>query len=325
MPIYMQIGQQIVRSPDEDEILDEKRAIKGTSTDSTHIGWIPVQACDVGRHGKIRSLGDIDRIEFLTISSVRCLRWLDVSSGDISRLSLSGNVVAVNIDWVQDDGGHLRLRLRLSGVLASFYAVTSGGTRAPVESFELAANKISIEYQVSPDVGDRDADWYGLRNQQKNALSRCSIIAALPLVQASESGVMLKRVAALAPAASTRSAISRLSRCAARRAFMAPPVPTGILQGEDISRRVGSPTGGRAGVDHDGEYCHLACRKEASDRLYSYFCNHMWLSCSFRMVHSPSTTSGALTGASTRIIVKFEGYTGRYVRHCHILEHEDNE
>jgi len=29
--------------------------------------------------------------------------------------------------------------------------------------------------------------------------------------------------------------------------------------------------------------------------------------------------------ASTRILVKFEGYTGRYVWHCHILEHEDNE
>jgi spore coat protein A len=27
----------------------------------------------------------------------------------------------------------------------------------------------------------------------------------------------------------------------------------------------------------------------------------------------------------TRIIVKFEGYTGRYVWHCHMLEHEDNE
>jgi spore coat protein A, manganese oxidase len=30
-------------------------------------------------------------------------------------------------------------------------------------------------------------------------------------------------------------------------------------------------------------------------------------------------------GASTRIIVRFEGYAGRYVWHCHILEHEDNE
>jgi spore coat protein A, manganese oxidase len=30
-------------------------------------------------------------------------------------------------------------------------------------------------------------------------------------------------------------------------------------------------------------------------------------------------------GANTRIMVKFEGYTGRYVWHCHILEHEDNE
>ena len=28
---------------------------------------------------------------------------------------------------------------------------------------------------------------------------------------------------------------------------------------------------------------------------------------------------------ATRIIVKFEGYPGRYVWHCHILEHEDNE
>ena len=29
--------------------------------------------------------------------------------------------------------------------------------------------------------------------------------------------------------------------------------------------------------------------------------------------------------AVTRIIVKFEGYAGRYVWHCHMLEHEDNE
>lgn len=28
---------------------------------------------------------------------------------------------------------------------------------------------------------------------------------------------------------------------------------------------------------------------------------------------------------ATRIIVKFEGYPGRYVWHCHVLEHEDNE
>jgi len=27
----------------------------------------------------------------------------------------------------------------------------------------------------------------------------------------------------------------------------------------------------------------------------------------------------------TRIIVRFDGYAGRYVWHCHILEHEDNE
>jgi spore coat protein A len=30
-------------------------------------------------------------------------------------------------------------------------------------------------------------------------------------------------------------------------------------------------------------------------------------------------------GTVTRIIVKFEGYIGRYVWHCHLLEHEDNE
>jgi len=28
---------------------------------------------------------------------------------------------------------------------------------------------------------------------------------------------------------------------------------------------------------------------------------------------------------TTRIIVKFEGYTGRYVWHCHLLEHAANE
>ena len=27
----------------------------------------------------------------------------------------------------------------------------------------------------------------------------------------------------------------------------------------------------------------------------------------------------------TRIIVKFDSYPGRYVWHCHTLEHEDNE
>ena len=31
------------------------------------------------------------------------------------------------------------------------------------------------------------------------------------------------------------------------------------------------------------------------------------------------------SGSVTRIIVPFEGYSGRYVWHCHILEHEDNE
>jgi spore coat protein A len=30
-------------------------------------------------------------------------------------------------------------------------------------------------------------------------------------------------------------------------------------------------------------------------------------------------------GAITRILVPFDGYQGRYVWHCHILEHEDNE
>ncbi len=36
-------------------------------------------------------------------------------------------------------------------------------------------------------------------------------------------------------------------------------------------------------------------------------------------------TARADPGMVTRIIVPFQGYTGRYVWHCHILEHEDNE
>jgi spore coat protein A len=36
-------------------------------------------------------------------------------------------------------------------------------------------------------------------------------------------------------------------------------------------------------------------------------------------------TVRAEPGMVTRIIVRFEGYTGRYVWHCHILEHGDNE
>jgi spore coat protein A len=36
-------------------------------------------------------------------------------------------------------------------------------------------------------------------------------------------------------------------------------------------------------------------------------------------------TVRAAPGMVTRIIARFEGYTGRYVWHCHILEHEDNE
>jgi len=36
-------------------------------------------------------------------------------------------------------------------------------------------------------------------------------------------------------------------------------------------------------------------------------------------------TVRATPGAVTRIIIRFEGFTGRYVWHCHILEHEDNE
>lgn len=36
-------------------------------------------------------------------------------------------------------------------------------------------------------------------------------------------------------------------------------------------------------------------------------------------------TVRATPAAVTRIIARFEGYTGRYVWHCHLLEHEDNE
>jgi spore coat protein A, manganese oxidase len=36
-------------------------------------------------------------------------------------------------------------------------------------------------------------------------------------------------------------------------------------------------------------------------------------------------TVRASHGMVTRIIIRFEGFTGRYVWHCHILEHEDNE
>ena len=36
-------------------------------------------------------------------------------------------------------------------------------------------------------------------------------------------------------------------------------------------------------------------------------------------------TVQAHPGMVTRIIARFEGYTGRYVWHCHLLEHEDNE
>lgn len=36
-------------------------------------------------------------------------------------------------------------------------------------------------------------------------------------------------------------------------------------------------------------------------------------------------TVRAYSGMVTRIIVRFTGYPGRYVWHCHILEHEDNE
>ena len=36
-------------------------------------------------------------------------------------------------------------------------------------------------------------------------------------------------------------------------------------------------------------------------------------------------TVRAEAGTITRIIVRFEGYAGRYVWHCHVLEHGDNE
>jgi len=36
-------------------------------------------------------------------------------------------------------------------------------------------------------------------------------------------------------------------------------------------------------------------------------------------------TVRAQHGTVTRIIIRFEGFTGRFVWHCHILEHEDNE
>jgi len=41
--------------------------------------------------------------------------------------------------------------------------------------------------------------------------------------------------------------------------------------------------------------------------------------------HGWKDTIRAHSKMITRIIVRFEGFTGRYVWHCHILEHEDNE
>ena len=37
--------------------------------------------------------------------------------------------------------------------------------------------------------------------------------------------------------------------------------------------------------------------------------------------HGPAPTPAVIT----RIIVRFEGYAGRYVWHCHVLEHAANE
>jgi spore coat protein A len=36
-------------------------------------------------------------------------------------------------------------------------------------------------------------------------------------------------------------------------------------------------------------------------------------------------TVRAHAGMITRFIMRFEGYPGKYVYHCHVLEHEDNE
>ncbi len=36
-------------------------------------------------------------------------------------------------------------------------------------------------------------------------------------------------------------------------------------------------------------------------------------------------TASVNPGEVLTILVKFEGYTGRYVFHCHMLEHEDND
>jgi spore coat protein A len=36
-------------------------------------------------------------------------------------------------------------------------------------------------------------------------------------------------------------------------------------------------------------------------------------------------TVRATPGVVSRIIIRLDGYPGRYVWHCHILEHEDNE
>ena len=44
-----------------------------------------------------------------------------------------------------------------------------------------------------------------------------------------------------------------------------------------------------------------------------------------RMKPGGKTRCAPIPAMVTRIIVPFEGYAGRYVWHCHILEHEDNE
>jgi len=146
MPIYLQIGPPKIGHIKLGSIkgdfrysLDEKLAIKGSSTEPSHQNWLPLESCEYGpsKYGR-----------------VRCTRRLDASSIAISKLSQSGSDVAATIDFSKAYGSGAYMRLKLSGAAVSAYTIAGSQAGAsqggPMETFDLAFDDIYVTYNPIP-------------------------------------------------------------------------------------------------------------------------------------------------------------------------------
>jgi type VI secretion system secreted protein Hcp len=122
-------------------------ALKGDTTESTHVGWIEVNSFQwgVGRGISSPTGGSSDReASAPSVSEIVVTKPLDVASNPLLNEALQGEGQDVTIDFTKTDKGKLSVYLSyvLTNTMISGYSLSSGGDR-PQESLSFNFTKVA--------------------------------------------------------------------------------------------------------------------------------------------------------------------------------------